>query len=105
MQRLIPVETLSEICQAHGEDEVFLSNESLNEDEFEEVDYRFCAVLLRLADILDFDGSRAPEILFPFTDGYSWEISSISRLEICELSCSSVVSEKKLAMSKYMTLN
>ena len=38
IEAIIPVETLSEICQAHGEDEEFLSNESLNEDEFEEVD-------------------------------------------------------------------
>lgn len=79
IESIIPVETLSEICQAHGEDEEFLSNESLNEDEFEEVDYRFCAVLLRLADILDFDGSRAPEILFPFTDGQTRSVEAFHK--------------------------
>ena len=79
MESIVSVGILSELCQAHGEDESFLSSESLNEDTFEEVDFRFCAVLLRLADILDFDGSRAPEILFSFTDGQTRSIEAFQK--------------------------
>lgn len=51
------------ICQSHGKDITAL-------DEMEAtatVDLRFCAILLRLADILDFDTSRAPEVIYKYS--------------------------------------
>lgn len=58
------------VCQSHGEDESFLkNNRNLAFQTTNDVDPRFCALLLRLGDILDFDGTRAPEILFSFAEG------------------------------------
>ena len=58
------------VCQSHGEDESFLkNNKNLAFQTTNDVDPRFCALLLRLGDILDFDGTRAPEILFSFAEG------------------------------------
>lgn len=51
--------TFCELCASHGK--------SLNELKVPaplDYDLRLCAVLLRIADILDFDSSRAPETLF-----------------------------------------
>lgn len=51
------------VCQSHGKDISSL-------DEMEPtatVDLRFCAILLRLADILDFDTSRAPETVYEYS--------------------------------------
>ena len=51
---------LIELCKSHGEklDELSV------DDKTAFFDVRLCAVLLRLADILDFDPTRAPETLF-----------------------------------------
>ncbi|MBQ9514775.1 MAG: ATP-binding protein [Ruminococcus sp.] len=52
-------DNLIDLCKSHGE--------SLNEINIPrgiKFDFRLCAVLLRLADILDFDSSRAPSKLF-----------------------------------------
>lgn len=54
-----------EICESHGkniEDVVA----QLSYDKFRETDCILCAILLRLADVLDFDSSRAPDILYKF---------------------------------------
>ena len=56
-------ENLIYVCQSHGKDITAL-------DEMETtatVDLRFCAILLRLADILDFDTSRAPEAVYRYS--------------------------------------
>ena len=56
-------ENLICICQSHGKDITTL-------DEMEAtatVDLRFCAILLRLSDILDFDTSRAPEAVYRYS--------------------------------------
>ena len=50
---------LTELCSSHGK-----SLEELNATRWQKYDLRFCAVILRLADILDFDSSRAPTHLF-----------------------------------------
>lgn len=54
---------LIQVCQSHGEDCVQL--EKL--DPAPHIDLRFCGVLLRLADILDFDTSRAPEAVYDYS--------------------------------------
>ena len=52
-------QTLIELCQSHGEplEKLRFSSET-------RYDLRMCAALLRLSDLLDFDASRAPDILF-----------------------------------------
>lgn len=50
------------ICQSHGEDISGLANL----DATPTVDLRMCAVLLRLADILDFDTTRVPRSLYDY---------------------------------------
>lgn len=51
------------ICQSHGESVPDLS--SL--ENTPTADLRFCAILLRLADILDFDTSRAPKAVYDYS--------------------------------------
>lgn len=56
-------EHLIRVCQSHGQNITAL-------DEMEPtatIDLRFCAILLRLADILDFDTSRAPEAVYEYS--------------------------------------
>lgn len=56
-------ENLICVCQSHGKD-----ISSLDEMEATPtIDLRFCAILLRLADILDFDTSRAPEAVYTYS--------------------------------------
>ena len=52
-------QTLIELCQSHGE-----PLEKLRFSAETRYDLRMCAALLRLADLLDFDASRAPDALF-----------------------------------------
>lgn len=56
-------EDLIRVCQSHGED-----CEALEKIEpLPHMDLRFCGILLRLADILDFDTSRAPEAVYEYS--------------------------------------
>ena len=63
-------DALGAVCESHGKD----ISELLDEDRFNpdfligQADLRFCAILLRLADILDFDNSRAPEEIYSYLD-------------------------------------
>ncbi|MDE6213585.1 MAG: ATP-binding protein, partial [Lachnospiraceae bacterium] len=58
-------DTLAAVCKSHGE-KIDDRKEELPYDSFLETDYIFCAILLRLADVLDFDVSRAPKVLYEF---------------------------------------
>ena len=53
---------LVKICKSHGEDRRVI--EELEYDSHYEVDCKLCAVLLRIADILDFDITRTPKVLY-----------------------------------------
>lgn len=55
---------LIKVCQSHGEN--IERVKEIPYDNFNEIDYCFCAVLLRLGDILDFDVTRSPEILYEY---------------------------------------
>ena len=61
------------VCRAHGESpdvlrrEVTVPQGNLKYQRFKDIDPLFCAILLRLADILDFDDSRAPSVLFSYS--------------------------------------
>jgi hypothetical protein len=57
-------DALGQLCISHN-----LSVKDLYQletDYLGECDLRFCAILLRLSDILDFDGSRTPEMVYKF---------------------------------------
>ena len=57
------------VCQSHGEDpKSFISNSNLKYLEASETDTLFCAILLCLADLLDFDDTRAPKILYGYVE-------------------------------------
>lgn len=57
-------EELGEVCRSHNLDPAELHK--LRTDFRGEADLRFCAVLLRLADILDFDRTRTPEAVYEY---------------------------------------
>jgi hypothetical protein len=57
---------LGQLCKSHNSPAKDLLN--LETHYLGECDLRFCAILLRLADILDFDGSRSPEMVYRFLE-------------------------------------
>ena len=60
-------EELGELCRSHGcATKQILANEKIRTSYLADADLRFCAVLLRLADILDFDHSRSPEAVYKY---------------------------------------
>lgn len=63
---ILPQEYIVRICQSHGEDIDVLRSSLWDYNRAYNVDLRFCAMLLRLADILDFDDTRAPEVLYRY---------------------------------------
>lgn len=69
-----PIEIVSRqyilaVCQAHGEKpEQIRNNQNLEYLPASDVDPRFCTLLLRLADLLDFDDTRAPRILYSYVE-------------------------------------
>ena len=64
-REIVPTENIIAVCQSHGENVLTIkNNESLKYLNFYETDSLFCAMLLRLADLLDFDDTRTPQILF-----------------------------------------
>ena len=67
-----PLEVVSKryviaVCQAHGENPTELLNKrDLNHLAANDAEPLFCALLLRLGDLLDFDDTRAPGILYSY---------------------------------------
>jgi hypothetical protein len=58
-------EVLGVLCRSHNETTGdILRSDVLATDFLDEADLKFCAVLLRLADILDFDRTRAPDAIY-----------------------------------------
>jgi hypothetical protein len=56
---------LGELCRSHNLDVLEIkTNDTLQTNFIEEADLKFCALLLRLADILDFDSTRSPESVY-----------------------------------------
>lgn len=57
------------VCQAHGEKpEDLCTSQYLKYQAASEADPLFCALLLRLADLLDFDDTRAPGVLYSYVE-------------------------------------
>lgn len=64
---IVPMRCLLAVCQAHGEAPKKLRiNENLEYLAASDVDPLFCVILLRLADLLDFDDTRAPMVLYSY---------------------------------------
>lgn len=64
---VIPKQCILAVCQAHGEEpEELRRNRNLEYLPASDVDPLFCALLLRLGDLLDFDDTRAPKVLYHY---------------------------------------
>lgn len=57
---------LATVCKSHNWPIEKLNDPTLNISFLGTCDLKFCAILLRLADILDFDNSRAPESVYEY---------------------------------------
>ena len=68
------------ICRSHGESNEWITNNLKNDETFgyEKIHPQFLAFLLRLADLIDFDNRRTPQILY---DLLSNDFSEISKDE------------------------
>lgn len=64
---VVPKRCMIAVCQAHGENPAeLLHNKDLDYLSANNADPLFCALLLRLGDLLDFDDTRAPRILYSY---------------------------------------
>lgn len=59
---------LAEVCLSHNESCEYIKKDILSTGYWGKTDLKFCAILLRIADLLDFDDTRAPESLFHFLE-------------------------------------
>lgn len=64
-KEIVSKQTIIAVCQAHGEK---LADIELTISKARDVDVLFCAMLLRIGDLLDFDDSRAPQILYSYAE-------------------------------------
>lgn len=64
---IAPKRCVLAVCQAHGETpEEFSAGRNMEYLAASNVDPLFCTLLLRLADLLDFDDTRAPQVLYSY---------------------------------------
>ncbi len=64
---VVPKRYMIAVCQAHGENPTeFMHKEDLRHLAANDAEPLFCALLLRLSDLLDFDDTRAPRILYRY---------------------------------------
>jgi len=63
-------QAVGDVCESHGSNVSDLLNSRFQTDYWGSADLRFCAILLRLGDILDFDDTRTPEEVYKYL-GYS----------------------------------
>ncbi len=64
---IVPMENVLAVCQAHGKEPKELCiDEDLEYLSASAIDPLFCSLLLRLGDLLDFDDTRAPKILYKY---------------------------------------
>ena len=62
---IVSKQTIIAVCQAHGEE---FSEIDFAISKARDVDVLFCAMMLRIGDLLDFDDSRVPQILYSFAE-------------------------------------
>ncbi len=64
---VVPKRCIIAVCKAHGENpHEFSHNRDLAYLAANDIDPLFCALLLRLCDLLDFDDTRAPKVLYSY---------------------------------------
>lgn len=64
---VVPKRCIIAVCQAHGQNPAeLLHNRDLKYLAANDAEPLFCALLLRLGDLLDFDDTRAPRILYSY---------------------------------------
>ena len=69
-REIVPEQIIVTVCQSHGEEpKAIKNNDALQYLPAHKIDPLFCVMLLRLADLLDFDDTRAPQILFKYAGG------------------------------------
>ncbi|SJZ84728.1 HD domain-containing protein [Sediminibacterium ginsengisoli] len=81
-RRISIKKALGDVCASHNEtiENIRIDDARFDPSYLGECDLRFCALLLRLADILDFDNSRSPQSVYDYLDisnprNYSEQIS------------------------------
>lgn len=62
--------SLGNLCESHNfsVDRIISERSNFNNDYLGKCDLVFCSILLRLADILDFDNTRSPKSVYEFLD-------------------------------------
>lgn len=71
-----------DVCRSHTRDHQWLLTQPNFKSKIQGVDTLFCALLLRVCDIMDFDSSRAPESYFAHQDSLNeFEHDFVARLE------------------------
>lgn len=72
------------ICESHNDPTEILNDDEKYEIDFNfEADIRFCSLLLRIADILDFDSTRSPKSVYEFLelDQPKNQLEEVSKVE------------------------
>lgn len=65
--KAVPKRCVMAVCEAHGQSpEEFSIERDMEYLRASDADPLFCALLLRLADLLDFDDTRAPKVLYSY---------------------------------------
>jgi len=59
---------LAYVCLSHNEEAKWIKGDELSSNYWSNADLKFCALILRLADLLDFDNTRTPSSLYQFLD-------------------------------------
>lgn len=80
---------LANLCASHGYDANYIKD--LEIPKLYDADIRFCAIILRLSDILDFDTTRAPDSIYSNIN-FNYKSTDYSKVSDCEW--------KKHSMSK-----
>lgn len=66
-QEVVPKRCILAVCKAHGENpQEFTHNRDLKHLAANDADPLFCVLLLRLCDLLDFNDTRAPKVLYRY---------------------------------------
>lgn len=66
---VVPLRCIIAVCEAHGYNPSdLISNPDLEYLPANDVSPLFCALLLRLGDLLDFDDTRAPKVLYSYVE-------------------------------------
>ena len=61
-------EALAYVCLSHNENAKWIKGDELSSNYWKSTDLKFCALILRIADLLDFDNTRTPSSLYQFLD-------------------------------------